>query len=95
MTSSPSRGATDTPVFGLLVMSTLGFKSQGEFPHLHALSPVFNRIPRFTSAATPADLMVASMAAEPFSSIYLLKKHLLGSRLGPIMHVVASQYKTR
>ena len=52
------------PCFGLLVMSTLGFKAR--VSGLHALSPVHNRFLRFTSVATPADLLVASMAVEPF-----------------------------
>ena len=38
---------------------------------LLALSPACNRILRFTSGATPADLLGASMAAESFSSTYL------------------------
>ena len=45
-----------------------GFQSQGGSPHLHAPSPVSNRIFRFTSGTTPADLLAASMAADPFSS---------------------------
>ena len=63
---SPFCGATDTPVFGLLVMFALGFKAC-----LCALLPAHNRILRFTSGATPADLLAASMAAKLFSPIYL------------------------
>ena len=48
-----------------------GFQSQGGSPHLHALLPVSNRIPRFTSGVTTADLLVANMAAEQFWSMYL------------------------
>ena len=43
-----------------------GFQSQGGFPCLNALSPVHNGFLRFTCSVTPADLLVASMAAEPF-----------------------------
>ena len=39
-----------------------GFQSQGRFPRLHASSPACNGFLRFTSGATPADLL----AAEPF-----------------------------
>ena len=63
---SPFCGATDTPVFWLLVMFALGFKAC-----LCALLPAHNRILRFTSGATPADLLAASMAAKLFSPIYL------------------------
>ena len=45
-----------------------GFQSQGGSPHLHALSPACNGILRFTAGATSADLLVATMAAEPFRS---------------------------
>ena len=38
--------------------------------HSHALSCASNRILRFTSGATPADLLVTSMVAKPFSSRY-------------------------
>ena len=34
--------------------------------HLCALSPVCNELLRFTSGATPADLLATSMVAEPF-----------------------------
>ena len=47
-----------------------GFKSQGGFPHLCALSPACNGILRFTSGATPADLLLASMAAKLLRSTY-------------------------
>ena len=55
--------ATHTP--GLLVTSVIGFKP-GWIP-----SPACNGFLRFTSSATPADLLVASMVAKPFWSIYL------------------------
>ena len=59
------------PCFGLLVMSVLGFKARVDplacmLHHLHC-----NRILRFTSGVTPADLLAASMAAESISSTYL------------------------
>ena len=40
-------------------------------PSLYALLPEHNGFLRFTSGATPADLLAASMAAEPFSYPYL------------------------
>ena len=43
-----------------------GFQSQNKFPHVGALSPTHNRFLRFTSGATPADHLAASMVAEPF-----------------------------
>ena len=48
-----------------------GFQSQCRSPCLCAILPRYNRILRFTSSVTPADLLVASMAAEPFQSTYL------------------------
>ena len=48
------------------------FQSQGGSPPLPASLPVCNRILRFTSGATPADLLMVRMAAEPFRSTYLL-----------------------
>ena len=48
-----------------------GFQSQGGFPCLCALSPVCNEFHRFVSGATPADLLVAGVEAEPFRSKYL------------------------
>ena len=70
---SPFCGATGTyPCFGLLVTSPLGFKARvgsalfalGGGVHVtHSL--------RFTCGATPADLLVASMAAKLISSTYL------------------------
>ena len=49
--------------FGLLVKSTLGF--------WHASMPASNGFLRFTFGATPDDLLVASMAANLFCSMYL------------------------
>ena len=48
-----------------------GFQNQGGSSHLHTSSPACNRILRFTSGVTPADLLLASMAVQPFSSMYL------------------------
>ena len=48
------------PFFGFLVMSDLVFKH-----------PAHNRFLRFTPGVTPADLLVASMAAELFQFTYL------------------------
>ena len=39
------------------------FQSRSGFPRLPGLSPVCNAFLRFNSGATPADLLVASMAA--------------------------------
>ena len=47
-----------------------GFQSQGGFPHLYASSPTHNGFLRFTSGATPADLLTASLVGEPFRSTY-------------------------
>ena len=54
--------------FGLLVMSLLGFKTSG-IPHLCALSPACNGFLRFTSSVTPANLLVARMAANAFTHL--------------------------
>ena len=54
------------PLFGTFGDTSPGFHSQGGFPCLHALSPVHNRFLRFTFGVTPADLLAANMAAEPF-----------------------------
>ena len=43
-----------------------GFQSQGGSPRLHASFPACNRILRLTFGITPADLLAASMATEPF-----------------------------
>ena len=59
------------------------FQSQGGFPHLHASLPMHNRFLRFTSGATPADLLMASMAAEPFhSGTFTCVQALVGSSPG-------------
>ena len=49
---SPFCGATDIPVFWI--------------HYLYTSWPAFNRFLRFTSGATFADLLIASVAAEPF-----------------------------
>ena len=48
-----------------------GCQSQGEFFCLHALLPVCKGFLRFTSGATPADHLTASMVTEPFRSTHL------------------------
>ena len=59
---SPFCGASDTPVLDF--WPCLPWVSKpGWVPCLHALSPVCNEFLRFTTGATPADLLVASMAA--------------------------------
>ena len=47
-------------------MCALRFKARMDSTYLHALSTVHSRFLRFTSGATPADLLTASMAAEVF-----------------------------
>ena len=54
--------ATDTPVLDFWWCLSWVSKS-GWIPCLHALSPACNGFLRFTSGATPADLLAASMAA--------------------------------
>ena len=67
---SPFCGAIDTPVFDF--WSRLPWVSkQGRSMCLHVSSTTCNRILRFTSGATPAELLAASIATEPFSSRYL------------------------
>ena len=68
--SSPFYGAIDTPVLDF--WSRLPWISkQGRSMCLHVSSTTRNRILRFTSGATPAELLAASIATEPFSSRYL------------------------
>ena len=54
------------PCFGLLVMSPIGYKAR-----VGSLIRAWQRCMRFTSGVTPADLLLASMAAKLISSIYL------------------------
>ena len=72
-----------------------GFQSQTGSPDLRASSPMCNRILTFTSGATPADLLVASMAAELFRSTYLCT-NISGIRVWELecnsMFVVAYMY---
>ena len=62
---SPFCGATDIPVLDFWV------SKPGWLPSHACFIACVNRIFRFTSGVTPADLLAASMAAEPFSSMYL------------------------
>ena len=61
-------GATDTPVLDFGFCNP-GLQSQDGSLRLHALLPAPNGFLRFTSGATPADLLATSMAANP---LYLL-----------------------
>ena len=60
--TSPFRGATDTPCFGLLVMSVLDFNASPFVCFLACMTL------RFTSGATHADCIEFIMATEPFQS---------------------------
>ena len=65
---SPFRGTTDTPVLDF--WWRLPWVSMpGWIPCLHALSPAHNGFPRFTSGATPADPLTASMGRGIFNRI--------------------------
>ena len=68
---SPSCEATDTPVLDF--WSYLLWVSKLEWAALFMLGGGIHvsHSLRFTSGVTPADLSVASMAAKPFSSMYL------------------------
>ena len=60
------------PCFGLLVMSPLGFKARvGSALLALGRGVCVTCSLRFTSGATPADLLAASMAAKRVSSTYL------------------------
>ena len=56
-------GASDTPVFGHLVTSALGFTSRVDPSFLCFLASV---ILRFITGAAPADLLAVSIAVKPF-----------------------------
>ena len=58
---NPFCGASDTPVLDFW-WHLPWVSKPGWIPHLHALLPVCNEFLRFTSGATPADLLVANMA---------------------------------
>ena len=60
------------PLFWTSVDVSFGFQSQSGQPYLHfgrGICVTFSL--RFNSGATPADLLVDSMATKPFSSTYL------------------------
>ena len=59
------------PLFWTFDDIYLEFQNRGRSPRLHGLSAMCNRFLRFTSDATPADLLNASMAAKAFRSKYL------------------------
>ena len=66
-----------------------GFQSQGGFPSLYASLPACNGFLKFTSGATPANLLMTSMAAETFESTYLISiKHKTTRMHSNRMHTV-------
>ena len=79
-------GATDTPV----LVSLLGFKSRvGSL--IHALQSHTYSL-NFTFGVTPADLLASSMAAEPFSFMYL-GRHWWGLKPGSIMSLLSQDVR--
>ena len=74
-----------------------GFQNQDGSPCLHASLPVCNEFLKFTIAATPADLLVVSMAAELcFWSTYLHPhKHWWGLIPGSRVPLPYSVWKDR
>ena len=48
---------------------------KGWIPHLHTSLTVCNRLFRFTSGATPADLLMVNMDAKPFFHLQLVRIH--------------------
>ena len=81
------------PCFGLLVMFPLGFKARvGSC--IHACRGIYVTCSlRFTSTATAANLLVASMAVKQFSSTYLWAGIGQAQNLNPSCH--HSQCETR
>ena len=72
------------PLFWISGDVSSGFQSQGGFPCLCALPPVCNKVLKFTSGATPAGLLVESMAAKlfhPRTCTCLQASNVLTSRL--------------
>ena len=59
------------PCFGLLVTSALGFKARVDHPLLACFVDVHNGFLRFTSGVTPANLLMASMAASHIPYMYV------------------------
>ena len=68
--------AIDTPVW-ISYGACPGFQSQSESRHWHVLSPARNGFVRFTSGATPTDLLAASMTAELFWGLEAGIKHAI------------------
>ena len=64
------RQCTDTPVLDFWLY-LLWVSKSGWIPWLHTSSPSCNGALRFTCGVTPADSLMASMAAEPSWSSYL------------------------
>ena len=90
---SPFCGAADIPVLDLQWHLPWVSNPWLILLHASALSPVCNRFLRFTSGATPADFLVASMAAEPFWYTYWCTS--IGSAESRIERATASQHVTR
>ena len=65
-------GAIDTPVLDFW-WHLPWVSKPGCIPHLHAFSPACNGFLRFTSGATPADPLTASMAASPVPYMHLVE----------------------
>ena len=59
-------------LFGTSGDVRLGFQNQGRYSHLHVSLPAHDRFLRFTSCATPSNLLVSSMTADPFLISYFL-----------------------
>ena len=64
-----------------------GFQSQGGSPPLHTLLPVHNRIPRFTSGVTPADLMFLPPSTQCLDPMKLWEGKVLQSCLSDCLSV--------
>ena len=77
------------PCFGLLVMSALGFKARVDSLACFLACVLFLG---FTSGATPADLLMASMAAEPLCPTYLQPSDVSTSIGGIEVRAMARTY---
>ena len=84
------------PCFGLLVMSSLGFKAKLDCFICTWWRCMCYMSLRFTSCVISVELLVASMVAELFSSMYCSCKQALVGLESSINHAdVASQCETR
>ena len=77
------------PCFGLLVMSALHFKATVDSPACFLACALFLR---FTSGVTPADILMASMAAEPLWPTYLQPSDVSSSIGGIEVGAMARTY---